>query len=77
MTDSLHELIDDLTKTVNTAFSSGIIPDDVFNAMAGVTAATAFALGAEDNDVYRLFTKFAYGFGQKRAIKQPIPKEGK
>ena len=47
---------------VNTAHAAGMIPKDIFAGLAGTIAATARALGAEDEDVFHLFTGFAYGF---------------
>ena len=71
---TLHELTDDLTTLVNTAFNAGMTPKDILDGLGGEIAATARALGAEDEDVFHLFTSFAYGFRPQPEVRPPIPK---
>lgn len=70
MTDRQQQikLIEDLTDDVNKALKAGLAPSSIINSLAGVITATAFALDAEDEDVYHLFAGFAYRFRPK-----PVP----
>ncbi len=71
---TLHQLTDELTELVNKAFAAGMIPKEILDGLGGEIAATARALGAEDEDVFHLFTSFAYGFRPQPEIRPPIPK---
>ena len=59
-----------LTDAVNAAHADGMTPKELFEALAGAIAAIAFSVGADDEDVHRLFSGFAYGFRPKQ---MPLP----
>ena len=65
MSKAVQEFTEQLCHLVNKAHKDGMTPLEIFNCLSGTIAATAFKLGAEDEDVFSLFTGFAYRFRPK------------